>query len=717
MVAALVMIMGEDKAFDYLKKLNPNIQTYTQSGTAPSKAAAIGQAGVGIQFTPAFLQLMGEGYPLKVTFPKEGVGFEAPAISILKGAPRPELAKKLLDWFISPPGQNALTDAKTFFFPVHAKAKLMEGLPAFDQIPTINYDAIWAGEREEAARGPLDQRSPARPEVGPAVTGSFSQWKRRTIHDLRHLRNEPLLGVAVAGIFGLLLLFIVYPLVRVFIVSFIPDGVLTLRLYQEFLGGWFIRQALFNSVVMGVLTAFGGTLIGFLFAFTLTRTDIPGKSFLTAAAILPVISPPFVSALSIILLFGNNGLITRQLLGFQEFAIYGMRGLLLSQVFTFFPVAYLTLRGILESFGGTLEDAAMNLGATRWKAVPRVTLPLCLPGIASALLVLFIQSIADFGNPLILGGSGFPVLSVQVYLQVTGMYDLPGGAALAVILLVPSVTTFLVQRYWVARKRYVTVTGKPTRAVIRAVSPGMQWTLFAACGAVALFVLLFYATIVVGAFSRAWGADHSLTLRNFGYVFGVGAQAIKDTLIIAVTASPLAGLLGMAIAFLVIRRRFPGRQAMEFISILNFAVPGTVIGIGYILAFNQRPLLLTGTALILITNFLFRYIPVGIQSGRRGCARSTRPSRRRPPIWGPPPMSRSDDHAAPAGAGVLLGPGLLLRARHDRHQRRDLPGVGRLEPDDRPDPFPDGGRSSGRSGRLQRPVDPDHPAGHRRSFG
>jgi iron(III) transport system permease protein len=444
---------------------------------------------------------------------------------------------------------------------------------------------------------------------------SLQAWGSRTIHDLRRLRSEPLLAAAVAAIFGLLLVFILYPLVRVFTVSFIPDGTPTLRLYREFLGGWFIRQAMWNSVAMGVLTAVGGTFVGFLFAFTLTRTDIPGKSLLTAAAILPVISPPFVSALSIILLFGNNGLITRQLLGFQEFAIYGMRGLLLAQIFTFFPVAYLTLRGVLESLGGTLEDAAMNLGASRWKAFTRVTLPLCLPGIASALLVLFIESIADFGNPLILGGSGFPVLSVQVYLQVTGMYDLPGGAALAVILLVPSVIAFLVQRYWVARKRYVTVTGKPTRAVLKVVSPAMQWILFAACMLVALFVLLFYATIAVGAFSRAWGADHSFTLRNFGYIFGVGAQAITDTLIIAVTSSPLAGLLGMAIAFLVMRRRFPGRQAMEFVSILNFAVPGTVIGIGYILAFNQRPLLLTGTAVILIANFLFRYIPVGIQSG------------------------------------------------------------------------------------------------------
>jgi iron(III) transport system substrate-binding protein len=149
MVAALVMVMGEDKAFDYLKKLHPSIQTYTQSGTAPSKAAAIGQAGVGIQFMPAFLQLIEEGYPLKITFPKEGVGFEAPAISILKGAPHPDPAKKLVDWSISPPGQAALTDAKTYFFPVHPKARLAKGLPSFDEIPTINYDAIWAGKEKK----------------------------------------------------------------------------------------------------------------------------------------------------------------------------------------------------------------------------------------------------------------------------------------------------------------------------------------------------------------------------------------------------------------------------------------------------------------------------------------------------------------------------------------------------------------------------------------
>lgn len=441
-----------------------------------------------------------------------------------------------------------------------------------------------------------------------------SRWSRLRA-EWRALAAEPLVALAVALLFALLFLFILYPLARVLWVGFFPDGVFSLRLFREAAGNWFIRRALWNSLVMAGLTAVIGVALGYLFAYALTRTDILGKRLFGVVAILPIISPPFVGALSIILLLGQNGLITRQLLGIRDFPIYGLPGLLLAQVLTFFPVAYLTLRGVLESMSPTLEDAAMDLGAARWQVFRRVTLPLSVPGIASALLILFIESIADFGNPLILGGSGFPVLSVQVYLQVTGMFDLAGGAALAVILLVPSVTAFLVQRYWVARKRYVTVTGKPTRSAIKAVSPLARWALFLMAAALSAAILVFYAVILVGAFSRAWGVDHTPTLRNFGYVIGVGLRTIRDTLIIAVSSTPVAGLLGMMIAFLVVRRRFPGRGAMEFVSILNFAVPGTVLGIGYILAFNERPLLLTGTAFILVANFVFRYVPVGIQSG------------------------------------------------------------------------------------------------------
>jgi iron(III) transport system permease protein len=171
------------------------------------------------------------------------------------------------------------------------------------------------------------------------------------------------------------------------------------------------------------------------------------------------------------------------------------------------------------------------------------------------------------------------------------------------------------QKYWVSRKQYVTITGKPTTSQLKSVSPLAKWTLFGFCLLVTAFILLVYATIVWGAFAKVWGFDNTPTLDHFRYVFGVGFEAVKDTLVIAGLSTPVAGILGMLIAFLVVRKQFPGKKLMEFTSMLSFAVPGTVIGIGYILAFNRRPFLLTGTLLILLLNFIYRYIPVGIQSG------------------------------------------------------------------------------------------------------
>jgi iron(III) transport system permease protein len=367
--------------------------------------------------------------------------------------------------------------------------------------------------------------------------------------------------------------------------------------------------------MMGGLTAVIGTAVGFAFALAVTRADVPLKRLLHIVAIVPIVSPPFIGALAIIMLFGNNGFVTWNLLRIQNFPIYGFRGLMIAQVVTFFPVAYLTLRGVLASINSTLEDAALDLGGSRLKVFARVTLPLAVPGIASAMLVLFIETLADFGNPLILAGSRFPILSVQAYLEITGMYDLPKGAGLSLLLLVPSITAWLLQKYWVDRKRYVTITGKPTASSVKIISPAARVILLAFCLLVAALVCLIYASILWGATAKVWGNDNTLTLQHFAYVFGVGFKAVRDTLTIAGLSTPAAGLLGMVIAFLVMRKRFPGRRFMEFTSMLSFAVPGTVIGIGYILAFNRAPLVLTGTLTILLLNFVFRYIPVGIESG------------------------------------------------------------------------------------------------------
>jgi iron(III) transport system permease protein len=437
----------------------------------------------------------------------------------------------------------------------------------------------------------------------------------RTGKQLRLISRDPLLMIVIALILASLIVFILYPLFRVIAMSVFSDGHYTFSVLGEVVASWYLRRAFLNSVMMGALTAVFGAIVGFLFAFSLSRADIPLKKFFHIIAIIPIVSPPFIGALSIIMLFGNNGLITWTVLRIKNFQIYGFRGLLIAQVVTFFPVAYITLKGVLESISPTLEDAALDLGGSRWQVFRRVTLPLAIPGIASAMLVLFVETLADFGNPLILAGSQFPILSVQAYLQITGMYDLPKGSALALILLIPSVSVYFLQKYWVSRKQYVTVTGKPTQSSPKIVSPAVKWLLFASCLLIAVFILLIYATILWGAFARVWGSDNSFTLQHFRYVFGVGFKAVKDTLIVAGLSTPLAGILGMVIAFLVVRKEFPGKRFMELSSMLSFAVPGTVIGIGYILAFNNRPLLLTGTLLILLLNFIFRYIPVGIQSG------------------------------------------------------------------------------------------------------
>ncbi len=438
---------------------------------------------------------------------------------------------------------------------------------------------------------------------------------RRPLQELRVIARDPLLLLLIVAIMAALVVFVLVPVVRVLLVSFqTPDG-FGLDNYELLAQRRLYRNALRNSLLVGAVVGVLGVALGYVAAFVLTRTDVPLKRVLSSLMLMPIISPPFSGAISILFLFGFNGLVTRQLLGLQDFSIYGFGGVVLSQVFTFAPIAYLNLRGVLAGINPTLEDAALNMGASRWQVFWRVVFPLSIPGIASAFLVVLIESMADFGNPLVLAGAAFPMLAPQAYLEITGSFNLPRGAMLAGVLLLPSLTAFAIQRYYISKRQYVTVTGKPTASTSKAVSPAAKWTMYGIVVAFGLLVVAFYAVILLGAVTRVWGFDYTLTLRHFQYVFSVGWDTIKDTLLVALISTPISGVLGMLIAFLVVRRRFPGRAAMEFTSILNFAVPGTVAGIGYILAFNGPPLILTGTLTILVLNFVFRYVPNGIQAG------------------------------------------------------------------------------------------------------
>jgi len=432
---------------------------------------------------------------------------------------------------------------------------------------------------------------------------------------IRKLFNEPILLSIIILIAVSLFIFVVLPLYKILQISFVIDGRFTFSVFLKLLSKSYNIRPFYNSLKLGLAVALLGTTIGFIFAYALTRLDIPFKGFFRAVATFPIVSPPFVISLAAIMLLGNNGLITRHLLqGRFDFELYGFSGLLIVETLAYFPTAFMTLFGVLQGIDPSLENAALNLGASKGKVFRSITLPLATPGIGSALLLVFTQSLADFGNPMILSGN-FPVLSTQAYLQITGMYNLQNGAALAILLLIPSLIAFFAQKYWISKKSYVTVTGKPSSDRIKTEDRFTKYTVMGFCILMTGAILLFYGMVIGGSFVEVWGANNSFSLNNYNHVFTTGWEYIKDTLILALIATPIAGVLGMVIAFLVVRKDFPGKGLMEVTSLLSFAVPGTVVGIGYILAFNQKPLQLTGTALIIILLFVFRRMPVGIRAG------------------------------------------------------------------------------------------------------
>jgi iron(III) transport system permease protein len=367
-------------------------------------------------------------------------------------------------------------------------------------------------------------------------------------------------------------------------------------------------------VKLGIITASVSTLIGFIFAFLTERTGVRGKKLIGTLATMPVISPPFSLTLSIILLFGNNGLITRQLLGLNNFSVYGLGGLVLVQTIGMFPIAYMSLSSVLKSIDSTVEDAALDLRASRLRTFLTITLPLSLPGLLSAWLLVFTNSLADFANPLLLAGS-YRVLSVEAYIEVTGRSNLGGGAALSLLLLMPTLSAFFIQRYWVNKKSVVTVTGKPSTRLAELATRPVRIILTVFVAACLVFIVSLYGTIIAGCFVKNWGIDYSFTLSNIGEALSRGWQSIANTVTLAAAATPIAGIIAMAAALIVVRRTFFGKRVLEVLLMTPFAVPGTLLGISYILAFNKPPLLIVGTAAIIVINYIIRELPVGLETG------------------------------------------------------------------------------------------------------
>ncbi|MBM3131151.1 MAG: iron ABC transporter permease [Chloroflexi bacterium] len=432
----------------------------------------------------------------------------------------------------------------------------------------------------------------------------FSRWRRVDLW---------LIGAVGLGIL-FVLLFIIYPLFQVISISVYDEGHLTLKPWQEMLAlrNWWVP--LWNTILLATIVGITSTLTGFIFAYAMQRVALPFKGLFRALAILPIITPPFLLALAAILLFGRNGLITAGLFGVRTSAIFGLPGLVLTQTLSEMPVAFLVLAGMLGSLDTSLEEASATMGATPRQTFFRVIWPLMRPGLANSFLLAFISSVADFGNPMVIGGD-YSVLSTAIYMRITGLYDPPGAAVLSVVLLVPSLIAFYLQSQWVGKRSYVTITGKSSGRSRpwndKLISSGATFVVILW----AMTTILLYGSILVGSFANVWGVDYTLTLRHYLFIENLGFEPYINSLILAVVSAPLTALIGLLMAYIFVRRPFPGRWLLEFGAMLSFAVPGTIIGVGYILAFNAPPLVLTGTATIIIISFIFRNMPVGIRAG------------------------------------------------------------------------------------------------------
>lgn len=457
-------------------------------------------------------------------------------------------------------------------------------------------------------------------------------------------RGERFASGAVVIIVALLALFVFFPILKLGLAAFIsPDGGFALVEFWGRLSApelWRLNcfqgtgrcGVVINTVILGTLAALLSTLLGLALAMLVARTNFRLKRTLRAISILPIITPPFVVGVAIIVLFGRTGVLTQ--LGADIFDVrpsrwvYGLPGILMAQVLAFAPVTFLVLLGTLEAINPTLEEASTTLGARPMKTFRTVTWPLLRPGLAAAFLLAFIESLADFGNPLVLGG-GYEVLSTKIFFAVVGArYDLGNAATLAMILLSLTLVAFWLQMRWLGNKSYVTVTGKSDAGLAAPVPQVIKVAAIALIVPWVAFTIGVYLIVVGGGFVTDIGRldlsptfSHIVTAFSFEFsqnglrLYGSAWDSMITTLWVSAIAAPLTTVIGILTAWLVARQDFVGKKAFEFGTMLSFAIPGTVVGVSYVAAFNVPPVDITGTMAILVICFMFRNMPVGMRAG------------------------------------------------------------------------------------------------------
>ena len=413
----------------------------------------------------------------------------------------------------------------------------------------------------------------------------------------------------------LLFFFMLFPLWAILKLSFFEQGQLglanfTLANFEKYFSTPRMLNALWHSLYISIVTTVIVTVVIFFFAYAMTRTTIRGKPFFRNIIMMPLVAPSIVQALALIYLFGRNGLITAHLLN-TDWNIYGATGIIISEVLYCLPHAFVILFTTLSAVDIRLDEAAESLGATPFKVFTRITLPSAKYGIFSAAALTFNLTITDFGNPVVIGGN-YNVLATEIYAQVTNMYRFDLGATISIILLVPSLMAFMLN-YYISRKTFSMISGA-AKPEIPPSRPLKKWLNTAYCSLVSISIILIFATVVMGSFVKVWPYDWTLTLQHYKFPSIGGYSAIWTSVWVSLIVGVVGSFITLVAAYMMETRRPYFKQFIYFLSVMPAAIPGLVMGLGYILAFNKPYYWFYGTPWIIIINIVICNFTLGILS-------------------------------------------------------------------------------------------------------
>lgn len=421
-------------------------------------------------------------------------------------------------------------------------------------------------------------------------------------------------------VLAFMLLFLLYPFFSLISRSFFSPKAegFTLYNYVRFFTKKYYYDSLFRSLFVSLASTLTCLVIGVPIAYLMTRYNIYIKRYLHIFIIMSLMSPPFIGAYSWIVLFGRSGLVTKFLdgIGLSVPPIYGRAGIILVFTFKLFPYVYLYVSGAMGSIDSSLEEAAENLGSSKLRRVMTVTLPVIMPSIAAGSLMVFMTSLADFGTPMLIG-EGYTVLPVLIYNEY--MSEMGGNAnlasALSVIVVLCSLTILLVQKHLVSKKNYVMTSMRPP---VEVKLKGLPRFLASLPVILVTFIgILPQIVVTVSSFIQTdfSGFVGGFSLDNYINVGRKLSTNIRNTFVFSTIAIVFIILIGMFMSYIIVRQKGFTASAMDLLIMFPYVIPGAVLGISLIVAFNKPPLILTGTGAILIIAYVVRKLPYTVRSG------------------------------------------------------------------------------------------------------